>query len=67
MVDISKVYRPNNIFACPKSVLDKPKARFRRLQNSPSAQTLATADLTLRQGLFVKLQLRKRSVTELVS
>jgi hypothetical protein len=58
---------PNIIFAYPESVLDKPKARFRRLQNSLSAQTLAIAYLTLRQGLFVKLQLRKRCVTELIS
>jgi hypothetical protein len=44
-------------FSLPESVLDKSKARFRRLQNSPTAQTLVIADLALRQDLFVKLQL----------
>jgi hypothetical protein len=39
-------------FSLPESVLDKSKARFRRLQNSPSAQTLVIADLALRQDLF---------------
>jgi hypothetical protein len=34
--------------------LDKSKARFRRLQNSPSVQTVAIADLTLRQDLLAK-------------
>jgi hypothetical protein len=34
--------------------LDKPKARFRRLQNSPSAQTVVIAYLTLRQGLLAQ-------------
>jgi hypothetical protein len=29
----------------PESILDKSKARFRRLQNSPSAQTVVIADL----------------------
>ncbi len=48
-------------FSPPASVLDKSKARFRRLQNSPAAQTLVIADLTLRQDFFVKLRLRKRS------
>jgi hypothetical protein len=51
---ILKEYCPNIIFACPESVLDKPKARFRRLQNSPSVQTIAIAYLTLRQGLLAK-------------
>jgi hypothetical protein len=41
-------------FSLPESVLDKSKARFKRLQNSPSAQTLVIADLTLRQDLFAK-------------
>ena len=41
-------------FSLPESVLDKSKARFRRLQNSPSAQTLVIADLTLRQDFFPK-------------
>jgi hypothetical protein len=36
-------------FLLPENVLDKSKACFRRLQNSPSAQTLVIADLTLRQ------------------
>jgi hypothetical protein len=34
--------------------LDKSKARFRRLQNSPAAQTVVTADLALRQDLLAK-------------
>jgi hypothetical protein len=34
--------------------LDKSKAHFRRLQNSPSAQTVVIADLNLRQALFAK-------------
>jgi hypothetical protein len=38
-------------FSLPESILDKSKACFRRLQNSPSAQTIAIADLTLRQDL----------------
>jgi hypothetical protein len=50
----SKKCCPNILFACPESVLDKSKARFRRLQNSPAAQTLVIADLALRQDLFVK-------------
>jgi hypothetical protein len=37
-----------------ESVLDKAKARSRRLQNSPSAQTVVIADLTLRQALLAK-------------
>jgi hypothetical protein len=41
-------------FSLPESVLDKSKARFRRLQNSPSAQTLVIADLALRQDLLAK-------------
>jgi hypothetical protein len=32
--------------------LDKSKACFRRLQNSPSAQSVVIADLTLRQDLL---------------
>jgi len=34
--------------------LDKPKACLRRLQNSPAAQTVVIADLTLRQALLAK-------------
>ena len=41
-------------FSLPESVLDKSKARFRRLQNSPSAQTVVIADLSLRQDLLIK-------------
>jgi hypothetical protein len=41
-------------FSPLESVLDKSTARFRRLQNSPSAQTVVIADLTLRQGLLAK-------------
>jgi hypothetical protein len=41
-------------FSLPESVLDKSKARFRRLQNSPSAQTIVIADLALRQDLKTK-------------
>jgi hypothetical protein len=54
-------------FSPPASVLDKSKACFRRLQNSPAAQTVVIADPTLRQDLFVKLQFRKRSALELAS
>jgi hypothetical protein len=50
----SKKCCPNILFACPESVLDKSKARFRRLQNSPAAQTLVIADLALRQDLLAK-------------
>jgi hypothetical protein len=41
-------------FSLPEIVLDKSKARFRRLQNSPAAQTLVIADLTLHQDLLAK-------------
>jgi hypothetical protein len=41
-------------FSLPESVLDKAKARSRQLQNSPSAQTIVIADLTLRQALLTK-------------
>lgn len=34
--------------------MDKAKARFRRLQNSPSAQTIVIAFLSLRQVLYTK-------------
>jgi len=34
--------------------LDKSKACVRRLQNSPAAQTLVIADLTLHRDLFAK-------------
>jgi hypothetical protein len=34
--------------------LDKSKACFRRLQNSPAAQTIVIADLQLRQALLAK-------------
>jgi hypothetical protein len=53
-VDIEKECCPNILFALPESVLDKSKARFRRLQNSPAAQTLAIADLEFRQDLIAK-------------
>jgi hypothetical protein len=52
--NISKECCPNILFACPESVLDKSKARFRRLQNSPAAQTLVIAYLALCQDLFAK-------------
>jgi hypothetical protein len=45
---------PKYLFRLPESVLNKSKARFRRLQNSPSAQTLVIAYLALRQDLFAK-------------
>jgi len=41
-------------FSLPQSVLDKSKARFGRLQNSPSAQTVAIAHPALRQDLFAQ-------------
>jgi hypothetical protein len=41
-------------FSLPASVLDKSKACFRRLQNSPAAQTIVITDLTLRQALLAK-------------
>ncbi len=41
-------------FSLPESVLDKSKTCFRRLQNSPAAQTLVTTYLTLRQALLAK-------------
>jgi len=41
-------------FSLPESVLDKSKARFRRLQNSPAAQTVAIDDLPRRQDLAAK-------------
>jgi hypothetical protein len=34
--------------------LDKSQAYFRRLQNSPMAQTVVIADLTFRQPLLAK-------------
>jgi hypothetical protein len=43
-----------NHFRCRKSVLDKSKARFGRLQNSPSAQTVAIAYPALRQDIMAK-------------
>jgi hypothetical protein len=45
---------PKESFSLPENVLDKSKARFRRLQNSPAAQTVVIADLALRQDLFAK-------------
>jgi hypothetical protein len=45
---------PKYPFRLPASVLDKSKACFRRLQNSPAAQTVVIADLTLRQDLLAK-------------
>jgi hypothetical protein len=47
----------------PESILDKSKARFRRLQNSPSAQTVVIADLEFILSLskdFSKLYEPKR-------
>jgi hypothetical protein len=41
-------------FSLPEIVLDKSKACFRRLQNSPLAQTLVIADLALHQDLVAK-------------
>lgn len=41
-------------FSLPASILDKSKACFRRLQNSPASQTVVIADLALRQDLFAK-------------
>jgi len=41
-------------FSLPASVLNKSKACFRRLQNSPAAQTLVIATLSLRQDLYAK-------------
>jgi hypothetical protein len=41
-------------FLLPETVLDKSKACFRRLQNSPSAQALVIAYLTLRQDSLAK-------------
>jgi hypothetical protein len=38
----------------PESVLDKYNACFRRLQNSPAAQTVVIANLALRQDLLAK-------------
>jgi hypothetical protein len=45
---------PKYPFHLSESVFDKSKARFRRLQNSPLAQTIVIADLTLRRDLLVK-------------
>jgi hypothetical protein len=45
---------PQNHFRCRKSVLDKSKARFGRLQNSPSAHTLVIARPALRQDCMAK-------------
>jgi hypothetical protein len=45
---------PKNPFRLSESVFDKSKARFRRLQNSPLAQTIVIADLTRRRDLLVK-------------
>jgi hypothetical protein len=45
---------PKYPFSLPESVLDKAKASFRRLQNSPAAQTIVIADLKLRQALFAE-------------
>jgi len=52
--NISRYCCPNILFACPESILGKSKARFRRLQNSPAAQTIVIACLALRQDLFAK-------------
>jgi hypothetical protein len=41
-------------FSLPESVLDKSMACSRRLQNSPSAQTVVIAYLALRQVLLAK-------------
>jgi hypothetical protein len=45
---------PKYPFRLPESVLDKFKACFRRLQNSPAAQTVVIADLKLRLDLLPK-------------
>jgi hypothetical protein len=45
---------PKYPFSPSESVLDKAKASFRRLQNSPAAQTIVIADLKLRQALFAQ-------------
>jgi hypothetical protein len=42
-------------FSLPESILDKSKAHFRRLQNSPESQTVVIADLVLRQDLLAKM------------
>jgi len=52
--EMIKMFCPNILFALPESVLDKSKAHFRRLQNSPAAQTVVIADLALHQDLFAK-------------
>jgi hypothetical protein len=41
-------------FSLFESVSDKSKAYFRRLQNSPSAQTVVIAVLAFRQDLLAK-------------
>jgi len=45
---------PKYPFRLSEKRFDKSKARFRRLQNSPLAQTIVIADLTLRRDLLVK-------------
>jgi hypothetical protein len=50
---LSSWCRPK-LFSLPKSVLDKSKARFRQLQNSPAAQTAVIAFLLLRYVLLAK-------------
>jgi hypothetical protein len=48
-----RVVAPKSV-SLPEIVLDKSNARFRRLQNSPSAQTVVIADLPLRQDFLAK-------------
>jgi hypothetical protein len=45
---------PKISFSLPEIVLDEPTARFGRLQNSPSAQTVVIADPTFRLASFAK-------------
>jgi hypothetical protein len=50
---VGGVLRQNH-FRCRKSVLDKSKAHFGLLQNSPLAQTLVIARSALRQDFLAK-------------
>jgi len=49
-----KLLLPKESFSQLESVLDKSRACFRRWQNSPAAQTVVIADLTLHQDLLDK-------------
>lgn len=53
-------------FSLPESVLDKSKARFGRLQNSPSAQTVVIARPALRQDFLAKTLLTAAQIDILV-